>query len=59
MNIKLTVVLFFALTLAGLYGKAQDTPTTKQAIERLQKDVPDLMQKAVEEHFIPEELAKK
>jgi len=46
MNIKLTVVLFFALTLAGLYGKAQDTPTTKQAIERLQKDVPDLMQKA-------------
>ncbi len=46
MNIRLTAALFFALTLAGLHGKAQDIPSAKQAVERLQKDVPDLMQKA-------------
>ena len=46
MNLKITTPLFVLLVLTGLYAKPQQAPTTKHAIEELQKDVPDLMQKA-------------
>jgi CubicO group peptidase (beta-lactamase class C family) len=46
MNLKLTTVLLIALASIGLQGQAQVTPPAKEAIRQLQKDIPDLMQKA-------------
>src|ERR1700733_1552304 len=46
MNLKITTLLFVSLMLAGLQARPQAAVPTKQAIEQLQKDVPDLMQKA-------------
>jgi CubicO group peptidase (beta-lactamase class C family) len=46
MNLKITTLLFISLMLAGLQARPQAAAPTKQAIEQLQKDVPDLMQKA-------------
>jgi CubicO group peptidase (beta-lactamase class C family) len=46
MNFKLTTLFFITLVLAGLQARSQAKITTKEAIEKLKKDVPDLMQKA-------------
>jgi CubicO group peptidase (beta-lactamase class C family) len=46
MNLKTTSLLLISLMLVGLQARPQTTTTTKQAIEQLQKDIPDLMQQA-------------
>ncbi|HEY4327183.1 MAG TPA: serine hydrolase [Mucilaginibacter sp.] len=46
MNFKITSLLFISLVLTTLHASPQATTTAKEAIEKLQKDVPDLMQKA-------------
>ena len=46
MNLKITNLLFTFLIFAGQVASAQTELPTKQAIARLEKDVPDLMQKA-------------
>ena len=46
MKLKITKLLFAFLFFAGQLASAQTELPTKQAIARLEKDVPDLMQKA-------------
>lgn len=46
MKIKLPALLFILLILIGLNASSQPKLTTKESIEKLQKDVPDLMQQA-------------
>ena len=46
MNLKITATLFISLGFLSAHAGAQQIPTDKQAIERLQKDIPSLMQKA-------------
>ena len=46
MKLKITTLLFLPLMLADLHARPQAAVPAKQAIEQLQKDVPDLMQKA-------------
>jgi CubicO group peptidase (beta-lactamase class C family) len=45
MNFKITTLLFISLILLGLHASPQAKLSTKEAIEKLKKDVPDLMQK--------------
>ncbi len=46
MNFKTIILLFVAFILTGLPAFAQTTIPTKQVIEKLRKDVPELMKKA-------------
>ncbi|HEY2580512.1 MAG TPA: serine hydrolase domain-containing protein, partial [Mucilaginibacter sp.] len=46
MNLKLFTLLFISLVLTGLRASPQAITTAKEAIVKLKKDVPDLMQKA-------------
>ncbi len=46
MNLKITTALFISFVIASLRALPQLAPTAKQAIEKLQKDIPVLMQKA-------------
>jgi CubicO group peptidase (beta-lactamase class C family) len=46
MKLKIVTLLFISFTLVSLNARPQGIPITQQAIKRLKKDVPDLMQKA-------------
>src|SRR6185312_9929495 len=45
-KLKLITLLFIGLVLAGLHANSQAKPTAQEAIEKLRKDIPDLMDKA-------------